>query len=61
MFILNDAHTAKMESFKTIYQISKYFYQIGVTKNKNSQTGIRNALKKGTAIYKHYFVYEIPN
>ena len=61
MFILKNAHTDKKESFKTIYQISKYFYQIGITKNKDSQTGIKNALRKGTAIYKHYFVYEIPD
>ena len=61
MIIIEDGYTHKREIFKTIYQASKYFYESGVTKNKNSITGIKNALKQGTTVYKHYFVYEIPD
>ena len=45
MIIIEDGYTHKREIFKTIYQASKYFYETGVTKNKNSITGIKNALK----------------
>lgn len=56
MYILRNGLTNDTKQFLNIYQISKYFYENGVTKNKNSQCNVKYALKHQTAIYKHYFI-----
>lgn len=61
MYILEDVYTKERHSFSNTYQIGKYLYEKGIAKSIKIQTAIKRAIKNGTAIYKHYFIFEIPD
>ena len=61
MFILKNAHTDEKKTFPTIYQLGKYLLEIGVAKTQVSHSWVKQCIKNGRAIFKCYFVYEIPD
>lgn len=61
MILLENIHTKETHSFSSCYQAGKYLYQKGIAKSLQNQTAIQRAIKKGTTIFKHYIVYEIPD
>ena len=59
MYLLKDIYTDQMRVFPTIYQISKYFYDSGISKTIKSDSYIKKHMKKGLVVYKHYLLLEI--
>ena len=61
MFILKDAYTNMTMKFETLYQISKYFYDNGIANNKTNYVYLKKGIKNKKSVYKHYYIFEIPD
>lgn len=60
MYLLKDIYTDQKRIFPTIYQISRYFYDSGISKTIKSDSYLKKNIKIGRVVYKHYLLLEIP-
>ena len=61
MYIMKDVFLDTKMEFETIYQISKYLFEHGISKTLFTNGYIKKSIAKKQVIYKHYFVQEVPN
>lgn len=61
MYLLKNVYTDQKKTFSTIYQISKYFYDSGISKTIKSESYLKQTIQDKRVAYKHYLIFEIPD